>query len=628
MTQSDSIIDFEQAWANLNDLAHKLREMTKVPSIAIAVVENGKAREPIAFGDRGDGGTVNNHTVYPLASVSKPITTTIAARLLSKSNGKLADPLQPWLQRIADLDPAFQLSDPAVTQKLTIADLFSHRSGLPDHAGDSLEDIGWSQREILRRLRFLQLAPYQEEYAYTNFGFTEAALALVKGMNATWEDLAQETLFKPLHMDATSTSFQVLESRKNRALGYSYHPHNGQWFVRDPQRFPDFQSPAGGVSSSIRDMQQWLRLQLGITDNPETFDAAFFQQLEQTHMRYPRNAMPMATYGFGWNVPAEGDIRSHSGGFAMGAATCVMINPVTKTGIVVLTNGEPIAIPEVLGRGWFDLLANATTVDKLLSDFQKFADKMTAMMHPKPNYDYSKEPNPIVPPLPIERYIGTYSDDFYGKLQISGTSSLTMTFESSPRPYPLTHRSGNQFLYQPIGENAQGLAAVEFLEEDFNYVRVENLMVASPVGRKIELGNGPAISEFEPGWFVDVFNPIQYDGYIEEWQFYGRDDARGERVQFFVAFPEGNEFVAHFDSSKTTIIVPGPQSCITKPIQVHKGACLGFRIFDGERCTMAYSLSNSAQTWRMMDMPGTTRIDLNRIYAVSAVVLQKGKFRR
>jgi hypothetical protein len=40
-----------------------------------------------------------------------------------------------------------------VTSQITLRDMFAHRSGLPEHAGDLLEDIGWDRAAILHRLR-------------------------------------------------------------------------------------------------------------------------------------------------------------------------------------------------------------------------------------------------------------------------------------------------------------------------------------------------------------------------------------------------------------------------------------------------------------------------------------------
>ena len=41
--------------------------------------------------------------------------------------------------------PGFALHDAWPTQNVSLADLFSHRSGLPDHAGDVLEDLGFDR---------------------------------------------------------------------------------------------------------------------------------------------------------------------------------------------------------------------------------------------------------------------------------------------------------------------------------------------------------------------------------------------------------------------------------------------------------------------------------------------------
>ena len=74
--------------------------------------------------------------------------------------------------------PWFALSDPAVTPMVTVGDMYSHRSGLPDHAGDMLEDLGYDRRHVLEQLRQLPLDPFRISYAYTNFGLTAGAEAV------------------------------------------------------------------------------------------------------------------------------------------------------------------------------------------------------------------------------------------------------------------------------------------------------------------------------------------------------------------------------------------------------------------------------------------------------------------
>src|SRR5438552_14205322 len=114
--------------------------------------------------------------------MSKPITATVLAALVGE---KRVD----WDDRVIDHDAAFRLFDPWVTREVRLRDLLCHRSGLPDHAGDLLEDLGYGRTEVLRRLRFVKPAgSFRASYAYTNFGYTAAAVAAARAAGRSWED--------------------------------------------------------------------------------------------------------------------------------------------------------------------------------------------------------------------------------------------------------------------------------------------------------------------------------------------------------------------------------------------------------------------------------------------------------
>jgi CubicO group peptidase (beta-lactamase class C family) len=85
----------------------------------------------------------------------------------------------------------FALNDEWVTHHVTIADMYAHRSGLPDHAGDDLEDLAYNQAQILYRLRYARLHSFREEYAYTNFWLTAAAAAVAAASRTNWATLSQ-----------------------------------------------------------------------------------------------------------------------------------------------------------------------------------------------------------------------------------------------------------------------------------------------------------------------------------------------------------------------------------------------------------------------------------------------------
>ena len=106
-------------------------QKTGVPGVAVAIVYRDKVVYLKGFGVRkaGQPARINPGTVFQLASLSKPIASTIVANLVGRREVK-------WDDRIIDLDPEFKLSNPDVTQRLTIRDLLSHRSGLPTSSGD------------------------------------------------------------------------------------------------------------------------------------------------------------------------------------------------------------------------------------------------------------------------------------------------------------------------------------------------------------------------------------------------------------------------------------------------------------------------------------------------------------
>jgi CubicO group peptidase (beta-lactamase class C family) len=452
------------ALPTLATLAEQTLQKTGVPGMAIAIVYQDKVAYLKGFGVRvvGKPETVDADTVFQLASVSKPLASTVVAALIT--GGQIT-----WDSRIADLDPTFQMYDPWVTRAITLRDLFAHRSGLPDHAGDLLEDLGYSRDEILSRLRHQKPdSSFRGQYAYTNFGLTAAAVAAARAMGKTWEDVATEKLYKPLGMTRTSSRYADFAAAPNHA--HLHVPVDGTW-VGKHTRDPDAQSPAGGVSSSARDMAQWLRLQLGNgrVDGKQIIDA---EALAETHRpqiisQAPHNPATdrAGFYGLGWNVNYDdrSEVRlSHSGAFNLGAATAVVLLPADALGIVVLTNGYPIGVPEAVSKSIVELVLNGKVEKDWLEVFRPLVAELF-----KPDYgmaiDYREPPAQPSPALASNAYVGNYRNAFFGELAIvAGKAGPVLQLGPHKTPFPLQHYDRDVFTYQPVGENAAGLSAVTF----------------------------------------------------------------------------------------------------------------------------------------------------------------------
>ena len=309
----------------LEKLTNETLKSTGVPGIAIAVVFQDQVVLKKGYGLRAAGQPhpIDTDTVFQLASVSKPIAATVIAALVGQG-------LVEWDDRVIDHDPGFRLFDPYVTRELRLRDLLCHRSGLPDHCGDLLEDIGYDRDEILWRLRYQPPdSSFRAHYAYTNFGYSEAGYAACQKLGKPWADVAEEKLFGPLGMKSSSFRFADYARADNRAL---LHVRvDGKWTAKNTRQ-PDAQAPAGGASSTLNDLVHWLRLQLndGNSGGKQLVAAAALAETHTPQMPLSINVEQgrFASYGLGWNVSVERGGRvfwKHSGGFDLGMRTEVAL---------------------------------------------------------------------------------------------------------------------------------------------------------------------------------------------------------------------------------------------------------------------------------------------------------------
>ena len=462
----------------LEKLAQKQIDQNALPGLAIAVVFQDKVVYAKGFGvrDVNTKAPVDADTVFQLASVSKPIGSTVVAELVGE--GKIS-----WDSKLNALDPTFEMFDPWVTRQITVRDMYAHRSGLPDHAGDLLEDIGFTRAEILHRLRYQHPdSSFRSHYAYTNFGMTEGALAAVKPYQLEWEEACAQKLYKPLGMTSTSSRYADFIARQNKALGHVLV--DGKW-VQKFKRDPDAQSPTGGVSSSVNDVAKWIRLQLadGKFDGKQIVSEKPLAETHHPHMLTgfnPFTNMP-SFYGLGWNVSydQQGRLRlNHSGAFDLGAATFVNLVPAEQLGIIVLTNGYPMGIAEALGTIFSDIaLYGKPTQDWFPLYKQLFSNPATTGT--VRGFDYSKPPASPAPALKNGAYLGKYANDFFGDIAIvEKDGGLAIVEGPKKLTFPIKHYDRDTFTYDTTGENAVGRSGVTFTigpDGQATQVVVENL---------------------------------------------------------------------------------------------------------------------------------------------------------
>ncbi len=444
--------------AALPGIIDRYLRQTGVPGLAMVVVYDGQVRYLEGFGVRQQGkpDKVDGDTVFQLASVSKPISSTVVAAALTKELGTLGwdDPVQKAL-------PGFTLSDAWVGSHVTVADLFSHRSGLPDHSGNLLEDLGFNRAEILAKHRYYPLRRFRDNYEYTNYGLTAGAEAFAASCGLKWEELADQVLFGPLGMKDTSYRFSDLTKRTNRAA--MHKPVGGAW-VPDLTVDTDAQAPAGSSSSSARDLGAWLTMLLA-KGSPVIDENQLKRIWLPAIVRPGLPAIGAAAgfYGLGWIVAYDpsGEVRlNHSGGFAKGAATTVTVYPVAGLAVGIVTNGPPIGLPEAVGVEFVDVIryGKSTQEDWVAVIGPHIAPEETAA-----NKKYSAAASNPKPARANAAYVGRYSNKLYGPLTVSEhAGALRFTAGPAGERFVLKHYSGDEFFFTTTGEDESGYSGATF----------------------------------------------------------------------------------------------------------------------------------------------------------------------
>lgn len=191
-------------------------------------------------------------------------------------------------------------------------------------------------------------------------------------------------------------------------------------------------------------MVRWLRMELGqgtfegrpIVD-PDALATTWRPQIVSQD---PRTSTDRASfYGLGLNVAYDdaGRLRlGHSGAFVLGAGTAFTIFPGERVGIVVLTNGEPAGIAEAMVESFYDDLFHGQQTQDWMSVIGPY---FAAMLNPTPKKDVAHPPADVPAPGPDERYLGTYTNDFIGPLEVSAApgGGLQITIGPAHQTYAL-----------------------------------------------------------------------------------------------------------------------------------------------------------------------------------------------
>ena len=324
------------------------------PGLAIGILHQDKLVYAKGFGvcGRKTNAPVNTGTVFQIGSTTKAFLAATMAMMVDRGHFK-------WDDRIVDLDPEFALSDPWVTREFRVFDLLAQRSGLPPYANDGLAPLGFDETALIRSLRHVEpVSSFRSTFAYTNITHMLAGRIIAKAAGAKdWNEVLQKELLTPLGMTHSSVTAAAMTAAPDHAEGYLWAP-SGSTEVPFTQIFPYDYAGAGDINSTIEDMAQWLRLQLG---RGKLDGRTYVSEAGMAATHTPKVAMSETQfYALGWVVrrSANGTVIWHNGGTAAFGAFVGFL-PDHGAGVVILTNVTNVGLPDALGVFLTDrMLAN------------------------------------------------------------------------------------------------------------------------------------------------------------------------------------------------------------------------------------------------------------------------------
>jgi CubicO group peptidase (beta-lactamase class C family) len=388
-------------------------ERFDVPGVAVAVVHEGKTQmcDAVGLRDREADLDVTPDTAFAIGSVTKSFTAAGIGALVD--DGVLA-----WDEPVRRHLRDFELRDHVATERMTVVDMLSHRSGLPRH------DLLWygnnaiDRADAVHRLRHLEPnRDFRTAWQYNNLLYLTAGHLCEVVTGESWEDLLRRRLFEPLGMTSTTFSYEEAEGAGEVALPYA--ERRGE-VVRIPYAQGSWLcGPAGSVYSTLTDMVRWLELHMG--GGADVLTPGTLAMLHKAHMVMPQTVMfPEArdtAYGLGWFMGTyRGHKLVHHGGNIDGFTSLVSMLPDEGVGVVFLSNRDVTMLRAAFSYHVFDELLG---LDPLPwpERVKEFWDATTGGAKAAKARVVRADDRPPVHPL--DAYAGDYEHPGYGTITIS-----------------------------------------------------------------------------------------------------------------------------------------------------------------------------------------------------------------
>jgi CubicO group peptidase (beta-lactamase class C family) len=361
----DKLLEVDQV---LEDLVSN----KKLAGVTVVAARNGKVFYENSFGNQDSERErpMKNGTIFRIASMSKPITTTAAMILYEEGKFKLDDPVSQYIPSFKSLQVIDgEETRPAKTE-MKIIDLMRHTSGLgyglkgEKHEqawkNANIRDLNSTLEEYVAKLSKLPLN--EDPGTVWQYGVSIDVLGRLIEIwsGEAFDQFLEKRIFIPLGM--SDTAFYVHEKNKERFAAYYSRSENGELSVQDDpetSRYltnPIRHSGGGGLCSTAEDYMKFLVM---IENGGELFGHRFLKKGTvnlMTRNHVPDDLMPIRVfgnmlqgigYGLGFGIrvgTTDQDNFKRIGGYGWGgiASTHFWVSPKDGLCVVTLEQTKPL----------------------------------------------------------------------------------------------------------------------------------------------------------------------------------------------------------------------------------------------------------------------------------------------
>lgn len=319
----------------VSEYLQKEMEKHKIPALQVAVIKNNKTilSKTLGLANVSFSVPAENSTIFSINSISKIFASTAIMQLVEKGKIEVKHPISNYLNEL-----------PNDWQRVTVEQLLSHTSGLPDiEDPNSGELIGG--KGIKTAWLEVQKMPLQfkagDEFSYnaTNYLLLEKIIEKLTGMD--FEVFVKINQFDVAKMNKTfyGNSSEVTENKSPTYSFYYFDKSVGDYALGDhlleiSEEFP-IRADAG-VFSNADEIAKWIvALQTGKLLNKKSMNQ-MWSPVKVNNGEYGGFGGLLNAYAYGWPVINR---EKHSGVSPFGGGRASFtIYPKDNLSIIVFTN--------------------------------------------------------------------------------------------------------------------------------------------------------------------------------------------------------------------------------------------------------------------------------------------------